>query len=297
MNTLYFLNHAIRSLRENFAINLVCIITIALAILIFSSFLLVYTNIQGVLDRWSEQIQVIAYLRDDLSKTDLNYIDQEISKHPEVEKIKYVSKDEALERFRESLKGQAGILDGLNTNPLPASIEISLKPEFRTPTSIEKFVDSLKAYAAVEDVQYGQEWVEKFSAFISGLKVLVLAVGGFLLIVSVFIISNTIKLTVFSRREELEILGLVGATDNYIRAPFLIEGAIYGALSSVIALGILFLFYLVLRNKFSVSISTLMGGFDFRFLSFAAVISVLIGGILIGILGSIISVAQFMEHK
>ena len=294
MKPSYFLNNAVRNFRDNLTINFICIATIALAILIFSSFLLVYTNIGGVLERWSEQIQVVAYLRDDISEEDLNYLNAEIGKRREVEKIKYISKEQALDRFSKSLKGQSGILEGLRSNPIPASVEISIKPSYRTPKKIEEFANSLKNYAAVEDVQFGQEWVERFSVFVSGLKIVSLIVGGLLLLVSIFIVSNTIKLTVYSRREELEIMKLVGATDNYIRAPFLIEGAIYGILSSIIAIGLLFVFYLILESKFAFSINTILGGFDFRFLGFGGFVSVLLGGVVLGVLGSFISVVQFM---
>ncbi len=296
MNLFYFLSRAIKSLHENLKINLISIVTIALAILIFSSFLLIYTNVHAVIVRWSEKLQVVAYLGDNLSERDLSYIRQQIEMRDEVESINYISKDQALTRFQKSLKGQAGILDGLGDNPLPASLEIGLKPSYRDPQAIEKFAFSLEKYAAVEDVQFGQEWVERFSMFVSALKVVGFIIGGLLLIVAVFIVSNTIKLTVFSRKEELEIMRLVGATDNYIRAPFLIEGAIYGVIGSFTAVGFLYLFYLILENRLGISIGMLLGGFEFRFLSIGGFLVVIIGGMILGALGSLISVIQFMEE-
>jgi cell division transport system permease protein len=290
----YFFARALTNIRQNIFINIVTIGTITLALLIIALFLLVLVNLEGVAADWSKRVQVTAYFDRELSSQELSALKGKIQALPGTENIDYISKDEALKRFRSRLKGQESLLEGVSADALPASLEISLKKGSRGSEAVDVYVVSLKRIPGIGEIQYGEEWVKRFTAFMNFMRLVSALLGGFLLVAVVFIVSNTIKLTIYSRKDELEILGLVGATRFFIKAPYLIEGMLQGAAGSLLALLILFAFYEgFLHNAGNfLSFNPSAGGLSF--LPLMSVLGIFFGGVVLGFIGSITSLKRFV---
>ncbi len=226
----YFTRKAIVNLRNNRLVSLITICTITIALLIISMFMLIYVNMEGTIDQWSRKVAVTVYFDTEPVAQELAALKSRISGLPGTESVQYVSREEALKIFRSRLKGQESLLEGVTADILPSSFEIILKKEFRSTDSVNLYVSRLKHVQGIGEVQYGEEWVKKFLSFFQFIRILGVIIATFLILAVVFIVSNTIKLTVLARQDELEILALVGATPFFIKAPFLIEGILQGAI-------------------------------------------------------------------
>lgn len=290
----YFSARAFTNIRQNIFVNVVTVATITLALLIISFFLLLFINLEGLADNWSKRVQVTVYFEQEPAPQELGMLRGRIQSLPGTAQVTYVTKADAVKRFRDRLKGQESLLDGVSADVLPASIEISLKRESRDSEGVEAYVAQLKKIPGVGEVQYGEEWVRRFNTFMNFMRLVGLLLGGFLLLAVVFIVSNTIKLTIYSRREELEVLGLVGATRMFIKAPFLIEGMIQGASGSILALVILAGCYFGFLHNAGNFLSFNPADAGLAFLSAECVAGIFAGGVLLGFLGSLTSLKRFI---
>ena len=291
----YFLSRAIANMRQNMFVNVVTIGTISLALLIFSLFLLVFANLGDAAEEWSKKMQVSVYFDRELAPGEVDVIRGRIQSLGGTEKIAYVSREEALKRFRSRLKGQESLLDGVSADILPSSMEISLKRGYRTGDAMDAYVAQLKKVPEIGEVQYGAEWVKRFTAFMSFARLVGLLVGGFLFLAVVFIVSNTIELTIYARKDEIDILSLVGATRFFIKAPFLIEGVIQGAAGALFALLLLVLSYLAFVRNAGNFLSFDPGSVGLVFLPPSYLAGIFFGGIALGFIGSLTSLKRFIS--
>ena len=289
----YFLRKALGNIWTNPFLSLVTLSTIAISMLILGLFSLIYLNVQQSLQQMGGELQITAYLQETISSEQAKVLRSKVADWPEVERIIYISKEQALARFRSQLREYAGILEGLKENPLPASLELTLMPQYGRSGNIKELSTRLGRLPGVAEVQYGRKWMAKLRVFVEVMKLVGITVGGLLLIATIFVISNTIKLTFYSRREELEIMRLVGATDFFIKAPFLIEGLLHGLGGALLAAGglsllILFLFsHLDLPLRLAVMAESLPTG---------QLVAGFLGlGLLLGVLGSIVSLRRFLR--
>ena len=289
----YFLRKALGNIWTNPFLSLVTLSTIAISMLILGLFSLIYLNVQQSLHQMGGELQITAYLQETISSEQAKVLRSKVADWPEVERITYISKEQALARFRSQLREYAGILEGLKENPLPASLELTLMPQYGRSGNIKELSTRLGRLPGVAEVQYGRKWMAKLRVFVEVMKLVGITVGGLLLIATIFVISNTIKLTFYSRREELEIMRLVGATDFFIKAPFLIEGLLHGLGGALLAAGglsllILFLFsHLDLPLRLAVMAGSLPTG---------QMVAGFLGlGLLLGVLGSIVSLRRFLR--
>ena len=289
----YFLRKALENIWTNRFLSLVTLSTIAISMLILGLFSLIYLNVQQSLHQMGGELQITAYLQETISSEQAEMLRSKVADWPEVEGITYISKEQALARFRSQLREYAGILEGLKENPLPASLELTLMPQYGRSGNIKELSTRLGRLPGVAEVQYGRKWMAKLRVFIEVMKLVGITVGGLLLIATIFVISNTIKLTFYSRREELEIMRLVGATDFFIKAPFLIEGLLHGLGGALLAAGglsllILFLFsHLDLPLRLAVMAGSLPTG---------QLVAGFLGlGLLLGVLGSMVSLRRFLR--
>jgi cell division transport system permease protein len=207
--------------------------------------------------------------------------------------VRYVSREEALKRFRERLRGQESLLEGVSAEVLPASLEISLKRSIRTADGTDAYVTSLRRIPGISEVQYGEEWLQRFSTFLTFMRLLAAVIGCFLLLAVTFIVSNTIKLTVYSRRDELELLSLVGATRFFIKAPFFLEGFIQGAAGAVTALLLLFGSWLAFFYNAENFLAVSPAAAGLTFLPLTHVVAIVAGGALLGLAGSMAALKRF----
>lgn len=232
----YMLSRALRNMRQSPFLCFAAIGTVAVALTILAFFAIIVQNVQSLTAQWSEEVQVVAYLDTLPDARVLEGWQADLSKLPSVQGVRYVSREQAFSRFKQRMGENADLLDGLDADFLPASLEISLKPAARNQAGVEEVLAQLRKNPALSDVRYGQEWLERFETFVSLLQVAGAILGGFLLFATLFIVSNTIKLTLWARREELEVMALVGGTSTFIKLPFLIEGALQGLCGGVLAL-------------------------------------------------------------
>lgn len=292
---LFFVREALQGIKNNGFIHLVATGTIAFSLLTFGIFILTVINLDRIFEDWGKRMQVIVYLEVKSNEESISAAKESISRLPQTERVTYISKEHSLKSLKKSLQNQADILDNLEENPLPPSFEVQLKEEHTTQESLQAFVDEVKKLKAVIDVDYGQEWLKKFSAFISMIKLVGMGVGGFLLLATVFIISNTIKLTIYSRREEIEIMKLVGATNFSIQIPFFLEGITQGFLASLLSLGILYAGFKLLIYKITIDYSLYLGYVDIIFLPQKLFAALILLGIALGIFGCLFSMGRFLK--
>jgi cell division transport system permease protein len=291
----FFLSRAITNIRQNVFVNVVTIGTITLALLIVSLFLLIFVNLENATDSLSERVQVTVYFDNELSSQDQSMYREKIVALPGVSHVSYVTRDEALKRFKSRLRGQETLLEGVGAEILPTSFEIALKRSYRETVSVENFVSALKKIPGITEVQYGEEWVRRFNSFLNLLRLLGALLGGFLIIAATFIVSNTIKLTIYSRRDELDIMSLVGATRFFIKAPFLLEGLIQGIVGSALAVVLLFGVYEGFLHNAGSFLTFNPATSGLSFLSLEYVAGLLLAGALLGFVGSLTSLKRFIN--
>jgi cell division transport system permease protein len=211
-------------------------------------------NIRRVLDQIESRVEIVAYLKDDTPREELEAALAEIRGASEVQEAIYVSRDEALQTARDRLPEFRSVFADLDVNPLPASIELRLRPGHRTPDVVEKVASRLGRYTFVEETSYGRDWVEQIYLLrrIAGAAALV--VGGAFAAVAALIIGTAVRMAIYARREEIEIMRLVGATDGFIQRPFLLEGLLTGLLGGGLALSLTYTTFKVLsRTVFRLS--------------------------------------------
>jgi len=290
----YFTRKAVVNLRNNRLVTLITICTITLALLIISLFMLIYVNMEGTIDQWSRKVTVTVYFDTEPPPQELAALKNRVNVLPGTESVQYISRDEAYKIFRSRLKGQESLLEGVSADILPSSFEIILKKEFRSTDSVNLYVSRLKQVQGVGEVQYGEEWVKKFLSFFQFIRIIGLLIAGFLILAVLFIVSNTIKLTVLARHDELEILALVGATPFFIKAPFLIEGMLQGAVGAVVAVSILTAgYYSMLANAVNF-LSFNPSDAGLVFLSLPYIAALIFGGIILGFIGSLVSLKKLI---
>jgi len=188
-------------------------------------------------------------------------------------------------------------LDGLDFNPLPSSFFIELKEDFRGLESVESVARRLLAMEGVEEVEYGREWIDRFETLMMFLKLGMTAVGGVLAVGLLFIISNTIKLSVYSRLDEIEIMKLVGATNSFIKAPFIIEGIIQGFLGAIVSLLSLIIVYKIIISRINDSVILTFGLSDISFIHPKAMLAMIIAGTSLGLIGSVLSLGRILRVR
>ncbi len=291
----FFVTRAITNIRQNVFVNVVTVGTITLALLIVSLFLLIFVNLESAAENWSERVQVTVYFDKELTGQEQSVFREKITALPGVSRISYVSREEALKRFKARLRGQETLLEGVRSEILPTSFEIALKRAYRETESVESFVSKLKQIQGITEVEYGEEWVRRFNSFLNFMRFLGALLGGFLVIAVIFIVSNTIKLTIYSRRDELEVMSLVGATRFFIAAPFLLEGIIQGLAGSLLTLALLYGIYEgFLQNAGSfITFNPAASGLSFLPVEYLS--GLLLAGVLLGFTGSLTSLKRFIN--
>jgi cell division transport system permease protein len=208
---------------------------VGLALLVLGLFSLAAYNLKLALAAVEERVEVVAYLRDDVRTVDMEAALQTLGSLPGVEEVLYVSKEEALQRALTELPEIAEVSSDLEVNPFPASLEVRFQSGSRNSASVEAVSEAASQLAAVEDVRYGREWVDRLFALRRIGAITAITLGVAFAVVAALIIGTAIRMAVFARREEIAIMQLVGATNGYIRRPFLLEGAMTGLLGGVLA--------------------------------------------------------------
>lgn len=291
----YFIMRALRNMRQWPLLCAASVLTMAVALATVATFFLVVANTEQLALRWTKEIQVIAYLEKAPNQQSIAGLTQKLKNIPEVESVKYVSPAAAMQRFKKHLGEDGSLLEGVSKELLPASFELGLHAEYRNQQGIASVIEQLENQLQIDDLRYGQQWLQRFNKFARALRFVGIILGGFLLFAALFIVSNTIKLTLYARRDELEIMALVGATMRFIQVPFMLEGAIQGLLGGVLALAFLVISFVFVLSPSLNSFWLTPTDFDLQFLSVSQQIILALSGIVLGVLGSLSSLRRFVR--
>jgi cell division transport system permease protein len=297
------IRRAFQNMKGNLFPNLTTIAIIGISMLIFSSFSLIAFNLTSFLKIWEDKIEVVAYLKKGIPLSEVEQLLKNTRQLEGVERVKYVSPFDAMAFMESKLGSQRNLLDGIQPGILPSSFEIRLKKDFRNSTSIKEVVSRLNQFPQIEEIQYGQEWVENVSAIVHIFRLTQWVLGGLLLVGIVFIISNTLQLTISSRKEEIELMHILGASPAFIRVPFYVEGLIQGLLGT--GLAVLFLFYLYYKVLFykvfflyvTPSMREWLAGIPILFLPSDKIAMMILGGMVLGFFGSFVASMRFLKYR
>ena len=259
------------------------VVTIAFSLFAFGLFGLVAINIRKALEQVEERVEVRAFLDDSTEIESVAAAMKDIGEFPEVARVGYVSKEQALDRARKEMGEFADVFEA---GVLPASIEVYLKSGMRDPTTVKAVADRVRTYRFVDDVRYGEEWVAKLYRLRNIATVAGVALGIAFAAVAIIIIGATIRMTVLARAKEISIMRLVGATDMFIRLPFLIDGLVKGVLGGLLALVFVWVANRVVNEYF---IQTIFFNREMIFLG-------VVGGAFMGVLGSLVSVGRHLRR-
>ena len=287
----YFWGETFRSIFRNRFMAIASVLTVTLSMFILGVFLSAVLNINHMASYLENQVEMTVYLKDGLTTDQVMGIGKYLKAQPGIKEIKFTNKDQAMKDFRERMGDQQGLLDAINGNPLPASYQMS----FQTPEQLKTAAEVVAKYQGVETVQYGKDIIEQLYKVaqvirLSGIVLIIFLAGA-----ELFIISNTIRLTVFARRREIQIMKYVGASNGFIRWPFLFEGMVIGFLGSGFASLILWEGYKTVVSEMAAAGLVFIPMISlWPFMGYTTLI-ILAAGIVIGVMGSAISLRKYMK--
>ena len=287
----YLVREVFNSLKRNNWMSVASVGTVAVSLFIFGMFLMLVMNMNKMVESLESQVQIKVYLKDNFSRDDARALEVDLKNMQGVEKVTFVPKEEAMEKFKERLGDQKTLLEALDdTNPLPDSFEVMLiQPEL-----VKTAAEAIEKYEGVEAAKYGQDVMEHLFDITRLIRIFGFALMFVLALATLFIIANTIRLTVFARRKEIAIMKYVGATDWFIRWPFVLEGMVMGLFGSLIASIILRFSYAGITAKIYSTLAFFPLIPEYPFLDYVTCV-VMLGGMIMGAIGSAVSIKRFLK--
>jgi cell division transport system permease protein len=256
-----------------------------------------YVNLRAAAGWLQEDIKIMVYLNDPLSSDAVSGIEQQLRGDRAVSAMHFISKEQALGEFKAQFPSESHLLEGLGQNPLPASFVVTLSPPFRSPDAVKRWSERVRQLAGVAKVDYNQDWIDALAIVIRSIEVVALGIGLVLSAAAVTIIANTIRLTLFSRRDEIAIMRLIGATTSFIRIPYLLEGGVLGGLGSALSLIMLKFLYELFRQQMRTT--GRLSNLDqlIAFFPLPMCLALVGVGVALGCAGSFVSLRRFGEAK
>jgi cell division transport system permease protein len=288
----FFFRSAMRGIQVSPVTSAVAVATIAITLLLSGIFALLLGNMQDLLERFGANLHVTAYLDTELSLEEQEELLETAATIEGVEGVVLVTQDEALRRFESGVGTALGIMEALEENPLPASLELTLAPERRSAEGIGIAVESLTGLPGIAEVGAGRRWVEGYARAIDFARGVGTLLGAVLALATLLIVANTIRLAIYARRDEIEILGLVGASRSSVAVPFLLEGLVQGLAGGLLAMGLLGILYRVALPNLETGLEFLLGFAQPRFLGLRELALLLAAGTALGALGSAAALVQ-----
>lgn len=284
---------ALQDILNHRYLNAVTIVTIALSIFIASAFVLFFINANDIINSWKKGLRIMVYLKPGVDEKRLFALKQEFESLPQVQRFTYISKDEALERLKRQMRRQSSLFDNLKENPLPDAFEIRVAPPANNSEDIETLAHKIESLGAIEEVEYGQRWLGQFGNVVNLFRLAGYTLAGLFFMAALFIVANTSRLILYSRREEIEVMRLVGATDGFIKAPFYFQGIIQGALGGLGGLAALLVTFVFVSSNIGYGLTTYIS--HIRFLSPLFSIGIVFCSMIVGWLGCYLSLKQFFR--
>jgi len=304
----YFFYEAFMSLRKNFVMTFIAIIQVAIALLMVGSLAFVAYDSRQIIKAVEREVEISVYLEDGINNEVLHKYENKIKSWSEVENIEYRSKEEAIKIFKAQLPEDSNVFEVLDPEILPASFEISLKDPQKVGDVVKRFKDEKlydlgpnKYWKWINDMEYGESYIQNFFRVTNTIRILTFLVISLLFISSIILIYNTIRLSIIARRKEIEVIKLVGASNWYVRWPFIIEGVVQGIIGALIAIGLVFIINISFIKRLENAFNRLLplplnfavtAGNPIQLKIF---LTLFIIGILVGALGSVVALGKFIK--
>jgi cell division transport system permease protein len=285
----YFLNEAAESLLRSWRSASLAILTIAAGLFVLGFFLMVNNNLQRVVGRWSEAAEMSVYLKDDATREQVQALESLVEQSGLSDQRQYLSKAAALARFREDFPDLAGATERLERNPLPASLEVRLGPKARTATTaVDDLAARLGSEPGVADVRYDRRWLSRLGSAVRFVRTVGLVIVALLAVAAALTVANVVRLAAYARRDEIEIMQLVGAPFAFIRGPFVAEGILQGGAGAVVAIVLLWAIFLTGKAWYGHLALEGLGLTTLTFLPVGMLLTLVAGGMLLGCVGGLI---------
>jgi cell division transport system permease protein len=286
----YSLNEAFINLRRAARSTAMSIGTVAIAFLTLGGFLLAATNLQRLVEQWASAAEMSVFLRDDIDDATRTALQTELAGHRAVAGVEYVSKENALARFKSDFPELADVSNTGSANPFPASLELRLRTDPESSGAADALATQLAERPGVADVRYDRQWVERVLTLVTGLRLAGLVIAGVLVLGAAFTVAAVVRLSLFTRRDEIEIMRLVGAPFAFIRGPSVAEGTVIGGLGASVALLLLWALYEAARSRLGDSLAALTGAAQVQFLGSADASLIIFAALIVGALtGTVVS--------
>jgi cell division transport system permease protein len=285
----------IANVRSNIQTFMISVITIAISICILGFFLIIFFNLDGFFSSWNQQVQLIVYLKDDIPQSNKKDLENLFKHNSRVQSIEEITKDRAWEEFRKKQEKKLGLELDFDFNPLPSSYRINFKLSDNRLLYISQFANLIQNEPGVESIEYGKNWISRFEKFMVFCRVFLMATGALLSFGLILIVANTIRLSIYSRQDEIELMLLIGATPRFVKIPFLLEGMLQGLSGSLLSLGLMLVVYYYLKNEFQTSLDYISSGMEFHFIPQPFLLSLVGLSMMIGFVASYVSTCQYMQ--
>ncbi len=281
----YCLNEAFRSCWRQRGSSALSMLTIAAAALVVGGFVLVTVNLDRVVARWSATAEISIYLRDDITKEQRVELNRVLVASPVVGSREFVSKSEALARFKRDFPDLSSGLDGTPDNPLPASLDVRLRPHGSDSGAVEALVQQVQHLPGVADVRFDRRWLARLSSIVTALQWTGWVLGGVLILAAVLTVSTVVRLALHARREEIEIMQLVGAPLGLLRGPLVAEGMLHGGVGTLVALLALYGAFVAVKAQAGPALSIVVEPEMLGFLPLSVAVALIAGGMAVGSCG------------
>jgi cell division transport system permease protein len=288
----YFVSETATNLRRNLLMSIAAISTVAISLLLLGGVQILSMIVNNVTLSWEARVEISAYLRDDASPGEIQALEEQLSGYSEVEDVTYVSKTQAYAEFKELYRNQPEFYEPIGPDDLPASLRVKLTDAGYT----EEVADRIEGAPAVEDVRFGGEIIKRLLQVNSLLRTITLAMSLVLMIASAALIANTIRLAIYARRDEIGIMKLVGATNWFIRIPFMLEGVFAALVGAIVSSAIVVAADALLFSRMGEAVAFLGPVFTFSAGEIASVLLLLVAvGCVVGLVGSTLALRRFLE--
>jgi cell division transport system permease protein len=263
--------------------------TIALALFVLGGFLVVTANMQRLGAEWSNSAELSVYLKDEVTPAERGAIEAALAPGDLIASREYVSKSDALARFRQTFGELAGAVDGAGDNPLPASVEARVRPGLGSTAAVDDLGNRLRQMSGVADVRYDRQWLDRVLSAIRIVRGVGWVLGAVLTIAAALTVANVVRLALYARRDELEIMQLVGAPQAYIRGPFVMEGVLQGGVGALLALSALAVTFFALKGRYLAPLASTLNMTSIHFLPVELSLALVVGGMAVGCLGGLVA--------
>jgi cell division transport system permease protein len=285
----YFVTEAAASLWRGRRSAILAILTIGAGLFVLGFFLIVNTNVRRLTERWGESAEFAVYLRDEITPPQLEVVQSLIDNSGLSAGREYVSKQQAAERFGKDFPDLGATAGKLSRNPFPASVDVRLRPEVRTAEeAVDTLAKTLSSQPGVSDVRYDRRWLTRLNGVITFVRSIGVIIVALLAIASALTVANVVRLAAHARRDEIEIMQLVGAPLAYVRGPLVLEGVMQGGAGAIVAIVALGVLFSVARARYGAAVAEAVGLGAITFLPVELWIILLLGGMLLGSVGGLI---------